>query len=47
MNKKLIEKIEKKKEKKGGGLFKVALYIRNSTTEEKQNPNVQINPLVK
>jgi DNA invertase Pin-like site-specific DNA recombinase len=26
--------------------MKVALYIRNSTTEEKQNPQTQINPLV-
>ncbi len=28
-------------------VFKVALYVRNSTTEERQNPNVQLNPLIK
>lgn len=38
--------IEKKERNKGGQLFRVALYVRNSTTEEKQNPNVQINPLI-
>ena len=27
-------------------MIKVALYIRNSTTEERQNPQTQINPLV-
>lgn len=26
--------------------MKIALYVRNSTSEEKQNPNTQINPLV-
>jgi len=41
------ELIEKKEQKKGGALFKVALYVRNSTTEEKQNPDVQLNPLIK
>lgn len=44
MNQKLIEK---KEQNWGGELFRVALYIRNSTTEEKQNPNVQLNPLIK
>jgi len=38
--------IGKTKQKKGGGLFSVALYVRNSTTEERQNPNVQLNPLI-
>ena len=41
------ELLKKKEKNKGGGLFRVALYVRNSTTEEKQNPNVQLNPLIK
>ena len=44
MEQKLIGKNNKKK---GGQLFRVALYARNSTTEEKQNPKVQLNPLIK
>lgn len=27
--------------------MKVAIYVRNSTTEEKQNPQTQVNPLIK